>query len=130
MDNYIIIFIFIFVIFLGTLLFLLSSKRVKLNKKKTKKTIQRIKDTRSQDPSHSLLNSHKLFVAAISRTDNKKTTAAEKIKNIVSLLPNEKKIWYFHRLRNQAAHEIDFNISKAKANEAREQFIRALKALI
>lgn len=128
MDNYIIIFVLIFIVFLGVLVFLLRSKKLKLNKKNTQKFIQKIRDTRQQDPAHSLINSHKLFVAAIS--SDKKKTAAEKIKKFASLLPNEKKIWYFHRLRNQAAHEVGFGLTEAKAQEAREQFVRALKALM
>lgn len=110
------------------LFFLKSSK---LDPKKTKKYIQQIKDTRSQDPAHSLINSHKIFVAAITTPQQKRNvTAAEKIKKIINKIPNEKKIWHFHRLRNQAAHEVEFNISKTNVQDAREQFIRALTALI
>lgn len=131
MDNFIplaLLGLFFLIIFFG-LFFLILKKTPKLDAKKTRIYIQKIKDTRSQSPSHSLINSHKIFIAAIGLDSKKNGTAAEKIKKIADKIPNKKKIWYFHRLRNQAAHEVDFNISKANVQEAREQFIRALKAL-
>lgn len=132
MDDFLpVLFLVIFLLFvLGGVFFLLLRKSPKLDPQKAKKYIQKINDTKTQDPAHSLISSHKFFVAALSETGGpKQETAAEKIKKIAKKLPNEKKIWHFHRLRNQAAHEVEFGLTKAKAQEAREQFIRALKAL-
>ena len=90
----------------------------------------KISATKTLDPAHAIMESHKIFVEALSYLyRNKKMTAAQKIAGIQKRLPNAQKIWTHHRLRNRIAHETDVRASKLQAENARKDFIRALEKL-
>ncbi len=128
MDNYIIGFL-LGVIFLGFLLFLLRKRKPRLSPKSVRSFVSRIEATKKLDPAHSLLESHKIFIQALKPLAKKKKTAAEVVKIVANYLPNKERIWYFHRMRNRAAHEVNFNMTAGQAQDARNNFIRALKSL-
>lgn len=56
-------------------------------------------------------------------------TMGERLKRIDSKLPNINQVWYAHKLRNQIAHESDFDISYEQARKALAIFKQALKDL-
>lgn len=56
-------------------------------------------------------------------------TMGERLKKIGNKLPNINQIWYAHKLRNQIAHESDFDISYEQARKALAIFRQALKDL-
>lgn len=128
--NYLIIVIASAIVLLGLVL-IFSQKRKKLSHATGQKFIRKIEDTKNLDNALSILNSHKFFVAALSELFSETNlTAAQKIEKIAHRFPNKKKIWYFHRLRNQIAHEVEIKVSRKQATDARNNFIRALNAIM
>lgn len=59
----------------------------------------------------------------------KKLTAVKTLNKVIKRLDNEKELWKFHRMRNLAAHELDYKVSEQEAKEARKIFKQSLKAL-
>ncbi len=120
-----------FVLFLCLLgLLVLISRPRKLSAQAIERFSHKIFKTSDLDPAHALLESHKIFVAAISElAGGKNLTAAQKISKIQKRLPHAAKIWTHHRLRNRVAHETDVRVSKIQAENARKDFVRALKVL-
>lgn len=53
----------------------------------------------------------------------------ERLKKIGNKLPEINQIWYAHKLRNQIAHESDYDISYEQARKALTIFRQALKDL-
>ncbi len=128
MSSTILLALVVFIIFIG-LIFIVARKKPKIEKSQVIKLIQKINQTQKLDPSHGLIESHKIFIAGIESLSSREKSAAEKVKKIADDIPNIKKVWYFHRMRNRVAHEPDFRISKKQAEEARIVFSRALKSL-
>ncbi len=119
-------------IIVGVLLIMLwqLSRTKKIPAQIVTKFSAKIKETAALDPDHALLETHKIFVSALSTLfKDKKLTAAQKIAKVQKNLPNKQKIWHHHRLRNKIAHETDFHISSTQAEKARQDFVRALKSL-
>ena len=124
-----------FIIIGAVVLFLLFilwklSRQKKLSPKTIIQYSAKIRKTASLDPAHAIMESHKIFVAALSNLfKNKKLTAAQKIAKIQKRLPNIAKIWRHHGFRNKIAHETDVRVSKTQASSARKDFIKALESL-
>ncbi|MCK5461202.1 hypothetical protein KAI58_04420 [Candidatus Gracilibacteria bacterium] len=117
-------------IFVCGVFLILFRKKPKIPNKLANKFIRKINDTRSLDSAHAILNAHKYFVAAISVLfPDSKLSAAKKISKISSSFPNEKNVWYFHKLRNRIAHEVEIKVYFADAENARRHFTRAIKSL-
>ena len=56
-------------------------------------------------------------------------TMADRLKKMENQFSNMKKIWQAHRLRNQIAHEPDFEVSYDQASQALAIFKQALKEI-
>lgn len=118
------------IVLLGALLVWRFGRAPRLSKNQFYQTRSQIERTKSLDPNHGLMDSHKAFIAALQTLyPNSKTTGAGLIKRVVKRLPNQKIIWKLHRTRNQAAHEPNYEVYEKTASQARREFMRALKAL-
>ncbi len=102
-------------------IYLLTKKKY-IEAKQAKKICNQIQATNKLAPTHSLLESHKILVSSVSQMLGKKANAAKLLNKISSRLSNEKEMWRYHRMRNQAAHELDFNVSVTEAQKARQVF--------
>ena len=112
------------------LLLWLCSRRKKLSQTIYQKAVQDILSTQNLAPPHAVIESHKIFIRALNvllRTPPK--TAAQTLKLTAKRFPNEKRVWYFHRLRNRIAHETHVSVTLQDADNARDTFLRALKAV-
>jgi hypothetical protein len=110
-------------------LILITKRKRKLSPQTIERFTHKILKTADLDPAHALLESHKIFVAALSELSKGKLTASQKISRIQKRIPHATRIWTHHRLRNRVAHETDVRVSKLQADTARNDFIRVLKAL-
>lgn len=117
---------FLLILFAMALLWRTSGK-YKLPRAIIQKNVGKILDTKSLDPSHSLMQSHKIFVATLGANRNIK--AVDAVKRYAFRFPNADRVWFFHRLRNKAAHQVDQIVTKTQADEARNTFVRALKSI-
>ncbi|PID69958.1 hypothetical protein CSB37_04310 [bacterium DOLZORAL124_38_8] len=89
-----------------------------------------ILNTKKLNPAHAVLESHKLFVAALGTLFNgKKMTAAQTIARVQKRFPNQRQIWRHHKLRNRIAHETEVTVLPTQAELARKDFVRALRSL-
>ncbi len=129
MDQ--IVLLIIGVLLAGGILFLCATRRKKLSAENAQHFGEKIQATEKLDPAHSVIESHKLFIAALGTlfSDAKKVNAAKLIQRVAKRLPNKEKIWESHRLRNRIAHEEHGQISFAQAEKIRGEFLRALEAL-
>lgn len=118
-------------VFVSTLVFIALNKQKKsLDPELAKKSSSKIQKTSVLDANHSLMESHKILVSTIQQMyAGKNLSAAELLNRVAKRFPDEKEIWKFHRMRNKAAHEVDFQISDEEAKAARKAFKAALKAL-
>ena len=92
--------------------------------------LKKIKATNKLDPNLALIESHKVLVNSIkSMYKNKSLNAAKVLQRVAKNLKNEKELWYYHRMRNRAAHEDDFKVSKSDAQKARQIFQKTLEAV-
>ena len=119
--------LFLLLVFLALTLLWRTRNKYKLPKATIQKNIGKILDTKSLDPSHGLIQSHKIFVATLGA--NRKTKAVDAVKRYAAKFPNAERVWFFHRLRNKAAHQVDLTVSKTQSDEARSTFVRALKSI-
>jgi hypothetical protein len=118
------------ILMMGGLFLLCRGKKKKLNREDFNLFSHKINNTHTLDPAHALIESHKLFVAAIGKIyPEKKMTAAETVSQVSKMFKNEHDVWKFHHLRNRIAHETDMKVSFEQSHEARKAFIRALKSL-
>ena len=114
---------------MGFFSFLFGKKKY-IKEADSKNACNKIQGTSKLEPSHSLMESHKVLIAAIKQMENAQDkTAAELLEKVAKRLGNEKEVWNFHRMRNRAAHEVDFQISTEHAKKARSAFKKALKSL-
>lgn len=118
----------IFIFTCAVIYFFLSRKKF-FNADEAKKSCTQIEKTKNLDPNHSLMESHKILVASIETLTKKKTTAAKTLNKISKRLKSDKSMWKFHRMRNQAAHEINFKVTESEAKEARKVFKAVVKEL-
>jgi len=56
-------------------------------------------------------------------------TLGERLKVACYKYPKLQNVWWAHKLRNSIAHEASFQISQRQANQAMDEFERALKTL-
>jgi len=120
-----------FILMMGGLFLLLRGRKKKLSKEDYTLFSHKIQNTHTLDPAHALMESHKLFVAAVGTLfPEKKMTAAETVSQVSKKFKNEHDVWKFHHLRNRMAHETDMRVSFEQSHEARRAFIRALKCLV
>ena len=127
-----IFFVAIGVIFLLGIFVIFLRRKRKLSGSDFQKFSTKILETKTLDPAHAILESHKIFAAALGKIigeNAKKMTAAARVSQFQKRFPNQKQIWNFHRLRNRIAHETDARVSSVQADQARENFVRALRSL-
>jgi len=122
------IFLLIVTIIVLGLIVLLFRKQKKLSLQEFQRFSTTINKTKSLDPAHSVLESHKIFVKAVSKVYSGET-AAKTVAKAQKQFPNKGKIWHFHGLRNRIAHETGVKITHAQAENARKEFVRALKSI-
>ena len=95
-----------------------------------KDALKKIKATNKLDPNLALIESHKILVNSIkSMYKNKNLNAAKVLRKVAKNLKNDKELWHYHRMRNKAAHEDDFKVSKLDAQKARQIFQKTLEAV-
>lgn len=100
-----------------------------LDPKLIKTANRKIKETEVLDPNLSLIESHKIMVNTLKTVfKNKKMTSAKMLNKVSKKFKDEKEFWYYHRMRNKAAHENDFKISIQDASKARKIFQEALSS--
>ncbi len=91
----------------------------------------KIKKTSDLDPTLSLIESHKIMTNTLKTLfKNKKLNSAKMLNKVSKNFKDEKEFWHYHRMRNRAAHEDDFKVSKADAQKARKIFQDALKTVV
>lgn len=113
--------------FLGGI-FLLWVFRTRYLDEKTVQIFQKkIEQTRAYDPSHAILESHKLFVLALKNLGGQNLPAAKIIARHQKRFSDIKKIWEIHRLRNLLAHEIGIQVTEKDSERARRIFMKSLK---
>lgn len=90
----------------------------------------KISKTSALDPNLSLIESHKIMTNTLKTMfKNKKLNSAKMLNKVSKNFKDEKQFWYYHRMRNKAAHEDDFKVSKDDAQKARKIFQEALKTV-
>ena len=108
---------------------------IELNKKEldSKRAIDasnKIQKTSNLDPSLSLIESHKILTNTLKTMfRNKKINSAKMLNKVSKKFKDEKEFWFYHRMRNKAAHEDDFKVTKDDAAKARKVFSDALKTI-
>jgi len=113
---------------LGTFVYIELNQK-NLDPKIIKTANQKIKETESLDPNLSLIESHKIMTNTLKTVfKNKKMTSAKMLNKVSKKFKDEKEFWYYHRMRNRAAHENDFKISTRDASKARKIFQEALSS--
>lgn len=75
----------------------------------------------------SVLEADKLFDRALNEMGIPGQTMGEKLKKLGHRLPELNKVWYAHKLRNQIAHESEFQVNYEDARHALRIFRQALK---
>lgn len=75
----------------------------------------------------SVLEADKLFDKALNEMGVPGQTMGERLKKLGNNLPDVNKIWYAHKLRNQIAHESEFQVNYDDAKNALRIFRQALK---
>ncbi len=125
-----IIFSVLGLIFLLGLVIVLRWRPKKLSEKNFQTAVEHIQDTESLDPAHSIMESHKIFIAALKNLLlDKNSNAAQTTKKFAKRFQNQAQVWKFHGLRNRIAHETDIKVTENMAGEARKTFVRALESL-
>ncbi len=131
MDIFLLVAIVICILILGLCAWKLKPRK-RLHKTLCNKAVFDIENTKTLDPNHSLMDSHKIFIAALKTLfpKEKELHAAQLIARVDQQFPNTQNIWKLHKLRNKAAHQPNFEIYPKTAQNARYEFVRALKSLI
>lgn len=126
MDLWIIAFL-VFVI-IGAVFFI-RSRTKKLSAVELRQALRELEPSLTLAPEHSMLELHKIFVHKLNYLQKKNLKAAAIISVFAKRFPNEKEVWYFHRLRNQVAHQPNFKASKQQAEQAYLTYKQALESL-
>ncbi len=123
--------IFAAVLFIPALVFIcLELSKKSLDPKVIKTATSKIKATSKLDPNLSLIESHKIMTNTLKTMfKNKSLTSAKMLNKVSRAFKNEKEFWHFHRMRNKAAHENDFKVTKTDAAKARKIFQEALATI-
>ncbi len=79
--------------------------------------------------SMAVINADKLLDKALQEMGVSGKTMGERMKRIGNHFSELNRVWYAHKLRNQIAHEEDFEISYAETSKALAAFRQALKDL-
>lgn len=119
MDSSIIIFILI-ILLLGVGIFLLANLKLgkKLNKSFYHLQLTKIKKLLEQaNYTVVAMESDKLLDCALRELGIRGSTMGERLRNCSSLGLNLNDVWWTHKLRNRAAHEVGYNISAVNANK-------------
>lgn len=87
--------------------------------------------TKSNNRSYGMavLEGDKLLDRALQEMGIAGKNMGERLKKIGNRLPDINQVWYAHKLRNQIAHDSDFDISYEQARKALTIFRQALKNL-
>lgn len=117
------------IIAIGFLALKLLFKKKKLSPVELKIALQALDPAQSLAPEHSILELHKIFVHKLNHLQGKNLKAAEITTLFAKRFPNEKDVWYFHRLRNRVAHQPNCKVSKKEAEQAYQTYKRALESL-
>lgn len=114
-----------------TIALVIINNRKSMERKAITRACSKIQATAKMDPNRSLMDSHKILVNTIQQElfPKKKLNAAKVLNKVCKHFPEEKELWRFHRMRNQAAHEDDFNVSSNQAQQARQVFQKCIRAL-
>lgn len=108
---------------------------IELNKKELDSKLaidasNKIQKTSHLDPNLSLIESHKILTNTLKTMfRNKKINSAKMLNKVSKKFKDEKEFWFYHRMRNKAAHEDDFKVTKDDAAKARKVFSDALKTI-
>ncbi len=84
-------------------------------------------DTRSYQMT--VMEADKLLDHALREMNLPGNTMGERMKKVDDKFTNANHVWWAHKLRNQLAHEQDFNIDYNEASRALNAFRQALKDL-
>lgn len=76
-----------------------------------------------------ILEADKTLDFAMKRMSIGGETFAKRLKKAEKTIGRQEGVWVAHKMRNQLAHEIDFEINSSKAANAVDSFHRALKKL-
>ncbi len=76
-----------------------------------------------------VMNGDKLLDKAMIEMGIGGKTMGERLKRVDGRLSDVNKVWYAHKIRNQIAHEPDFQLDYTAASRALASFKRALKDL-
>lgn len=77
----------------------------------------------------SVINADKLLDRALNEMGLPGKTMGERLKRVTDRFEKPNAVWSAHKLRNQIAHENDFEIDYGQANRALAAFRQALKDL-
>lgn len=75
------------------------------------------------------MEADKLLDHALREMNLPGNTMGERMKKVDDKFTNANHVWWAHKLRNQLAHEQDFNIDYNEASRALNAFRQALKDL-
>jgi hypothetical protein len=118
------------ILFLIGIYFVFSRKQKKLPKQRAIFYAKKIFHTKKLDPAHAIMEVHKVFVMAGQELFGlpKNTKAADVMAKLMPRFSEklQQDCWYFHRLRNRAAHQVDVKISSKEAEKCRDTFAQAL----
>ncbi len=76
-----------------------------------------------------ILEADTLLDAALKSLMMPGDTLGERLKVACYKYPDLRPVWWAHKLRNQMAHDVSFNVSRREAEKAIDEFERALKLL-
>ena len=107
----------------------LLSRKKRFSQTQLKQALNALEKASGLSPSHAILDMHKNFVHNLQILSGKKEKAAQSVQRFAKRFPNEKDVWYFHRMRNRAAHEHSFRATPNEREKAYETYQRALESL-
>ncbi|MBU1992722.1 MAG: hypothetical protein ABH856_02535 [Patescibacteria group bacterium] len=126
-----IIYGFVGLALLVAILVFVKSKSKKLSAKDQQFYIvkwQEILDMSHNNPRHAILDADKLLDNLLSRKGYS-GTFGEKLKQAGGIFTDINAVWSAHKVRNQIAHELDFNVSPDFGRSVLGKFKRALQDL-
>lgn len=119
-NNLIAVSFILIILLLGVGIFLLANLKLskKLNKSFYHLQLMKIKKLLEQANYIIVaMESDKLLDSALKELGIKGSTMGERLKNSTSLGLNLNDVWWAHKLRNRAAHEVGYNISAVNASK-------------
>ena len=119
-NNLIAVSFILIILLLGVGIFLLANLKLskKLNKSFYHLQLTKIKKLLEQaNYTIVAMESDKLLDSALKELGIRGSAMGERLKNCTSLGLNLNDVWWAHKLRNRAAHEVGYNISAVNANK-------------